>query len=234
MRGCLRIQSNAFYFLNTTGNDNYLDVSAFNDNVIIVSERDGAIIAYYSGDGLENINEAEIDSSGSQPRIVHTGDDSAVCSFVNGGVLYTSFTEDGGSTWSDPVENSEEESVFNGDVSPFGVLYESDQMIYFAPIQVSFPIIEIASISGGMGVNAVIENTGTGDAEDISYSISATGGILGKINSEDSGTISIPAGSDSTISLPMLIGLGPVTISVNAGLASEEVEGTQILIFTKI
>ena len=34
--------------LATSGNDNNLDVSAFQQNVIIVSERDGAIIAYYA------------------------------------------------------------------------------------------------------------------------------------------------------------------------------------------
>jgi len=58
--------------------------------------------------------------------------------------------------------------------------------------------------------------------------------ILGLINSEDSGMISIPAGGETTISLPMIIGLGSITVSVNAGLASSEVEGTQLLIFTNI
>ena len=221
-------------FLNTSGNDNIIDISALNDNVIIVSERDGAIIAYYSDDGLNNINEVQIDTDGEQPRIVHTGDESAFCSYIKGGVLYTSVTEDGGATWTNPNENSEEGPVYSGDICAFGVLYEAEQMIYFAPIQASFPIIEIDSISGGIGVNAVIKNTGTGDAVDISYTISATGGILGLINSEDSGMISIPAGGETTISLPMIIGLGSITVSVNAGFASSEVEGTQLLIFTNI
>ena len=221
-------------FINSSGNDNVVDISALNDNVIIVSERDGAIIAYYSNDGLNNINEVEIDSNGEQPRIVHTSADSAFVSYIKSGVLYTSVTEDGGATWTDPNENSEEGPVYSGDICAFGALYEAEQMIYFAPIQASFPIIEIDSISGGIGVNAVIKNTGTGDAVDISYTISATGGILGLINSEDSGMISIPAGGETTISLPMIIGLGSITVSVTAGLASSEVEGTQLLIFTNI
>jgi len=220
--------------LKTSGNDNIVDVSALNDNVIIVSERDGAIIAYYSNDGLTNINEIQIESSGEEPRIVHTGDESAFCSYIKGGVLYTSVTEDGGATWTSPNENSEEGPVFSGDICAFGALYEAENIIYFAPIQASFPIIEIDSISGGIGVNAVIKNTGTGDATDISYTISATGGILGLINSENSGTISIPAGGETTISLPMIIGLGSITITVTADLASSEVEGTQLLIFTQI
>jgi len=221
-------------YLNTSGNDNIVDISALNDNVIIISERDGAIIAYYSNDGLTNINEVQIDSNGEQPRIVHTSDDSAFCSYIKGGVLYTSVTEDGGATWTSPNENSEEGPVFSNDICAFGVLYEAEQIIYFAPIQASFPIIEIDSISGGIGVNAIIKNTGTGDATDVSYTISATGGILGLINSEDSGIISIPAGGETTISLPMIIGLGAITVSVTAGVASSEVEGTQLLIFTQI
>lgn len=221
-------------FINSSGNDNTIDISAYNNNVIIVSERDGAIISYFSGDGLTNVNEIQIDSSGEQPRIVHTGDNSAVCSYIKGGVLYTSSTQDGGATWTSPNENSENGPVFSGDISAFGALYEAEQMIYFAEIEASFPIIEIDSISGGIGVNAVIKNSGTGDATDISYSISATGGILGLINSEDSGTISIPAGEEATISLPMIIGFGAITVSVSAAQASSEVEGTQLLIFTNI
>ncbi len=221
-------------YLNTSGNDNIVDISTLNDNVIIVSERDGAVIAYYSDDGLNNISEVQIDSSGEQPRIVHTNDESAVCSYIKGGVLYTSVTEDGGATWTSPNENSEEGPVFSNDICAFGAMYEAENIIYFAPIQASFPIIEIDSISGGIGVNAVIKNTGTGDATDISYTISATGGILGLINSENSGTISIPAGGETTINLPMIIGLGSITITVTAGLASSEIEGTQLLIFTQI
>jgi len=221
-------------YLNTSGNDNIVDISALNDNVIIVSERDGAIIAYYSDDGLTNINEVQIDSTGEEPRIVHTSDDSAVCSYIKSGVLYTSVTEDGGATWTSSNENSEEGPVFSGDICAFGALYEAEDIIYFAPVQASFPIIKIDSISGGIGVNAIIKNTGTGDATDISYTISATGGILGLINSENSGTISIPAGGETTISLPVIIGLGSITITVTADLASSEVEGTQLLIFTQI
>jgi len=221
-------------FLNSSGNDNVVDISSFNDNVIIVSERDGAIISYYSDDGLNNISEVQIDSSGEQPRIVHIGDDYAVCSYIKDGALYTSVTEDGGVTWTSPNENSEEGPVFSGDICAFGAMYEAEGIIYFSPIQASFPIIEIDSISGGIGVNAVIKNTGTGDAIDIPYTMSATGGILGKINENIEGELSISAGSSSTISLPMLIGLGAVTIEINAGTAIETIQGTQLIVYTKI
>jgi hypothetical protein len=221
-------------FINSSGNDNVVDISALNDNVIVVSERDGAIIAYYSNDGLQNVNEVQIDSNGEQPRIVHTSDNSAFVSFIKDGVLYTSVTEDGGASWTSPNENSEEGPVFSNDICAFGAMYEAGDIIYFAPIQASFPIIEIDSISGGIGVNAVVKNTGTGDATDVAYTMTATGGILGLIGVAEEGTISIPAGGEQTISLPMIIGLGSVTISVTVGAASSEVEGTQLLIFTQI
>ena len=41
-------------WINNSGNDNYLDVSAFKNNVIIVSERDGNIIAYHANDPVHN------------------------------------------------------------------------------------------------------------------------------------------------------------------------------------
>jgi hypothetical protein len=218
--------------INSSGNDNAVDISALNDNVIIISERNGAIIAYYTNDRFSTVQEAQIDSSGSQPRIVHTGASSAVCSYIKGGVLYTSVTEDGGVTWDSPNMNSEETPVISNDICGFGALYESGDTIYFAPIQANFPVIEIGSITGGIGVKAVIQNTGTADATDISYTISAVGGLLGFINAEMTGTISVPAGGETTVSLPMFIGIGAVTISVTAGLASSEIEGKQLLILT--
>ena len=96
------------------------------------------------------------------------------------------------------------------------------------------PIIEIGTISGGMGISAEIKNTGSADANDVSYSISATGGILGKINKADSGTITVTNGGQEIISLPMIIGLGKVSITVTAGSASKTIDGTQILVYTII
>jgi len=221
-------------YINSSGNDNVVDISALNENIIIISEREGSIVAYYSNDDLSTVNEVEIDANGAQPRIVHTSDQSAVCSFVKNGVVYTSYTEDGGVTWSTPIENSEESFIGSADICAFGALYDSEETVFFAPIQVSMPIIEIDSISGGLGVTAVVKNTGTADAEDIEYSIVATGGLLGFVNSEASGTISVPAGGDATINLPMFIGLGSVVITVNAGLASSEISATQLLVLTKI
>ena len=64
--------------------------------------------------------------------------------------------------------------------------------------------------------------------------MTATGGLLGMINKEVEGTIDVAAGGEETISTGIILGIGAVSITVQADLASETVEGTQILFFTMI
>ncbi|PNX53566.1 MAG: hypothetical protein BV458_03825 [Thermoplasmata archaeon M9B2D] len=97
------------------------------------------------------------------------------------------------------------------------------------------PVIGIGNITGGLlKVNAVVQNTGTGDAADIDWSIKLTGGliILGK---ETTGTIaSLPAGGEETITSSLILGLGATTITVTAGPATKTQAATVLLIFIKI
>jgi hypothetical protein len=159
--------------------------------------------------------------------------------FVRNGRLYASSTSNGGASWETPTEISEG-SVYDdyheADVCEAGVVYTgTDDIVYFEPdIGSSRPIITIGDINGGIGVKVDVNNIGTADATDIAYTISATGGILGMINKEVSDTISISAGDIETISLPMILGIGAVTIEVTVDQASETAEGFQILFFTSI
>lgn len=221
------------YALTTSGSDDNIDVSAQNNNVIIVSERDGQIVSYSSMFGFSDEPvETIIDTSGSSPRVSHYDDNSATCVYVKDGALYTSFTTDGGRTWSTPVKQSGSESVIIGDVGSIGMAYEADGTIYYAAGGGNYPIIQIGDVKGGFGVEVEISNTGTGDASGLSYSITATGGILGLINKQTSGTIDVPAGTTQKVKLPIIVGLGKVTIDIAAGSASKTVQGTQILIYT--
>jgi hypothetical protein len=222
----------------TEENNENPDICANNNNVILVSEIDGNIVAYYSFDGLDTFEASIVATGASNPRITSVGDNEAVCTFVQGGTLKFVTTSDGGETWGTP-ESASEGSVVNdyheSDVCEAGAVYTgNDDIIYFNSVGIARAIVTIASISGGTGVSAVIENIGDADATDVEWSMTATGGILGMINSEASGTISIAAGGTQTISLPMLFGLGAVTIEVRAGSASETVEGTQLLILTRL
>ena len=221
-------------YIQSSGNDNVVDISALSDNVIIVSERDGAIVAYYSSDGLDTVNEVIIDGDGNEPRIVHYDTNRAACSFIREGTFYTCVTEDGGETWTPANDNSENEPVESGDICAFGGVYTTEETVYFAPIDTSMPIIEVDAISGGIGVTVDISNTGTGDGVDIPYSITATGGLLGMINKNSEGTITINAGGSQSISLPMILGIGSVTIEISVGSISQTVTGTQLLVYTNI
>ena len=175
------------------------------------------------------------------PVISADGSDVTIL-FMRGGDLYVTSSEDSGKTWSEPEivnddSNSIEVGFQNSAIkSNYGFWTDNrneNEDIYFESVG-SAPNIIIDSISGGIGVEASIKNTGSGDATDISYSIGATGGIIGLINSQNSGLISIPAGEETTISLPMIFGFGSVIISVNVGSVTSQVEGTQLLIFTNI
>jgi len=219
------------------------DLAADGGNCYLICEYDGGIVCYYSSDAGENFESSTISASGTFPTvsIVET---TVVCSYFRNGNLYTSTSENGGQSWEEnivnDVEGSAVEESHSADVASNYVTWTDDRngnnVVYFDKAgEVSIPIIEIGTISGGMGVTAVIKNVGTADATNVDYSIEATGGILSMINKQESGTISsLAVGAQETIKLPMLIGLGKVSITVTAGSASETVEGTQILVYTMI
>jgi hypothetical protein len=127
--------------IEVTGNDDYLDISAQNDNVIVVSERDGDIVAYYSPDGMTSVMESSIETDAANPRIVHFGDDKAICSFVKNGAVSYSITTDGGETWTTSEEVDEPENydvpeeLKAADVCSIGGvswMNEDDGLCYFA------------------------------------------------------------------------------------------------------
>ena len=82
-------------------------------------------------------------------------------------------------------------------------------------------------------------NTGTADAADVGWTITATGGVLGRINKAWTGTIpNVAVDEESGITGGIIFGFGPVTVTVeaicSANTAEESVEGKQILVFTLI
>lgn len=97
------------------------------------------------------------------------------------------------------------------------------------------PVIEIGEITGGLGVSAVIKNVGTENADEVSWTITVTGGVFGFINREKSDTImDLAVGGEDTINLGTLIGLGPIDIVIAADSEEKMVEGSQLFIFTMI
>jgi len=77
--------------------------------------------------------------------------------------------------------------------------------------------LSIINIKGPIGVNAEVKNIGENDANNLEYTMTVTGGILGMINKTVSDTITELA-PDETIPIysGFIFGLGPITINVTA------------------
>ena len=227
--------NNWLTLISTPGDDNNLDISALNDNVIIVSERDGNIIAYHADDASNDpvnitFSEVTITTDAQKPRISHYGDNKAVCEYIKGGVVYSTLTEDGGATWSTPEQVSEEASIQNTDVCSMGSAYESDNTIYFSPMDFKQPILQIQSVSGGIGVSAVIKNAGTGAAENVDWSIVTDGTVF--VGGEKSGQIaSLAPGATVTIKSGLMLGFGSISATITVGSTTKTVSGKLLLFF---
>lgn len=90
------------------------------------------------------------------------------------------------------------------------------------------PHFSIESIKGGLGITAVIKNTGTVDATGVSWKIQLTGGLI-LIGKSKTGSVNIAAGATATVK-DMVLGFGKTTITVTAGDASKTATGTAFLI----
>ena len=88
------------------------------------------------------------------------------------------------------------------------------------------PQIIIQNIQGGLSVSATVKNIGTEAATDLDWSITITGGLLGLVNSETTGTITeLPVGDEEPIQSNLCIGLGRLTITITAGEKQQEITG---------
>ena len=96
------------------------------------------------------------------------------------------------------------------------------------------------TIKGGLGVQAVVENTGDTTLENVSWEITVekAGGIAFVLFGTKSGTIeTLQPGENITIPcltarlMPPTIGFGKVNITVTVGDVTEKAQGTLIGIF---
>jgi len=216
------------------------DISANGNNIYVVYSSDKAgnydVYCYYSHDGGANWESTDITSSQANekhPAIYSNGNDVYVI-YVNTDEknLYLVTSHDGGATWSQPekindVDGSVADIPNTADISGGNIVWtdtrNGNEDIYYATLPA--PKIVIQSVSGGIGVSAVIANTGTKEAKDITWSIDISGSlvILGK---HAEGTIdSLAPGAQQTIKSGFPLGIGPITVNIRAGGASKTVNG---------
>ncbi|GAH60117.1 unnamed protein product, partial [marine sediment metagenome] len=177
------------------------------------------------------------------------------CSYIRDGDIYVSISADGGQTWTETVDpiNDEPGTVvdqycsagMDGHYIAWTDARNNPTEIYFdTTTTVSppppLPILEITEIKGGLGVSATTKNIGDIAATDVAWSITVTGGLLGRINKTVEDTIaSLAVGEESVLETGIFFGLGKiaieVTVTCDEGASDEEtVNGMHIIIFTSI
>jgi hypothetical protein len=154
------------------------------------------------------------------PSITASGE-KAICTFIQSGDIYFSTTEDGGTTWSNPIKiNNQETAVVeirdSADLTGPYVVWsdnrDNNNNLYYDTIPA--PVISIGAISGGLGISVTISNTGTAEATDVPWSISLDGGLI-FIGNESEGTIdSLPPETSVTVTSEFIFGIGRVEILV--------------------
>jgi len=221
----------------------YPDIAAENGYIYIACQADimipgkQDIMCFYSHDGGTTWETSNIAADPAKdemyPSIVAYGE-GATCTFVIDGDLYVSHTADGGVTWSTPEKVNDETGTISMEyrtakVTNAGHALWTDTRNGNADIyydNVGFPptpILSVGDISGGFGVKATVANIGTADAENVEWDIVFDGPVF--VGKEKSGTVTIPAGGEATISSGLILGIGPASITITVGGATKTASG---------
>jgi hypothetical protein len=90
-------------------------------------------------------------------------------------------------------------------------------------------------IQGGLGANLVIKNNGTTNANNVDWQISVKGGILGRIDFTQIGTVDlIEPGQSKQVGTRMFFGLGSIQITITVREDTATMDGTQLFILTMV
>ena len=152
---------------------------------------------------------------------------SAVTTDPEGQPVYYMFDWGDGTTsdWIGPVDSGKPANaihqwvtagIYTIKVKAKDIFFDESDWSPAHPITIVGPSLEISNITGGLfEIQAVIKNTGSGNAEQVIWSIRLIGGVF--IGKNTSGTLtSIQSGKQSTVSSKLILGFGKTMISVSA------------------
>jgi hypothetical protein len=230
------------------------EIGAKGDVVAVVYAQDGDVKCRTSIDGGQNWTDGTTVATGAGYPAAYVTEDKIYVAYVKDGNLFYAISSDNGATFGSPIQINDQSGTVVAqsgtvDVGPAGFVWtdnrDGGKDIYYEymnlepPVEV--PILEITGITGGIGAKATIGNSGAAPATNVVWTITVTGGILGRIDVTGTDTIASIAigGEDSSAKTKMILGLGAITVQVTAtcdegSTATLTKAGKQLFIFTNI
>jgi len=230
------------------------DVGAKGNVVAVVYGQAGDVKCRTSIDGGGNWTNSSTVATGAQYPAVYVTANKIYCAYVKGGNLFYAVSSDNGVTWGTATQVNDQAGTVVAqpgtvDIGPGGFVWTDNRNdgkkdIYYEyflmePV-VKVPILEIVSVTGGIGVSATIKNNGNAPATNATWTIKVTGGILKRINvTATDKNASLAIGGEDGGKTKMILGLGTISIQVTATCDEGSTdtltkEGKQLLFFTKI
>lgn len=221
------------------------DVSGSGNKVCVVYVDDGNVICKSSTCSAVyepgfDWQVSTVERGASAPAVYMQGNN-VYCAYVKGGNLYLKTSEDGGLTWGAAEQKNDVDRTVvaekgSVDIGKTGIAFTDTRNgnydIYFSPVTTApAPQIVIDSISGGVGVRAIIRNIGVVPAEYFAYSITSDGTVF--VGKQTSGIATLQPGESTTIKTGLMLGFGFIVITVIADTAKKTAEANLLLFYVQ-